>query len=135
MELEIDKSIEDVLVKIKELRAYIIPKSIPKKLKTIGVPIENTTSDEVKIGDVTFILSKTAIPGFEEINESFPDRLSELNSTKRSLLDADLIKRYNGGLVLTELFIDPKTKKGKWVLNWKNAKGFNYVERVVTIKI
>ncbi|XZF13600.1 hypothetical protein ACTHGU_17605 [Chitinophagaceae bacterium MMS25-I14] len=93
-------------------------------IKTFNDHPENIEiPDDITYNNIIFSHIPTSIAGFDQVNPYF----GTADSNKRSFLEANLIRSYNGGL-----FYKLEGGKGKysWVIYPENAKKRNYVSAI-----
>jgi len=91
----------------------------------------HSTPDKLE-GSVTFINCQSQIEDLNQFNNYMSsNRNNERNETTKSFLDADLIRRYNGGRFLYKLYKDDD--KVLWEIRDVSSASGNYVEHVCSI--
>lgn len=78
-------------------------------------------------GNITYKTCPSTIPELQQFNVFMTDNIS--NQNEKSILDAEVIKLYNGGHYSTGVSTDGSLK-----IEQKNSLGFDYNERIGTIK-
>ena len=89
--------------------------------------IKQLKSFSIIEGDLTYKTCPSTIPELVEFNKYLPDKAT--NQNERSILDAEIIKLYNGGHYITGISDD-----GQLSIDQKNSLGFDYNERIGKIK-
>lgn len=108
-------------------------KKIPEKVKTAvaqfnkifkGVKILKSQSQQE--GLITYKTCPSTISEFSAFNKYMPDTAA--SDSEKSILDAELIKLYNGGHYITGV-----TRNNTLQINQSNSLGFDYNERIGNI--
>lgn len=137
------KNIDWLVKRLSEEKCSQLINSITNKMKNFYSINKNALKQFEKIdqmegnnnSEVKFINCETDIAEMSTLNEYMDKtRNNEKSDNVKSVLDADLIKRYNGGRYLYDVSISTNNKP-EWTLNRLNdyQKPFNYVERVCAI--
>ncbi|ANH82690.1 hypothetical protein A8C56_18430 [Niabella ginsenosidivorans] len=109
-------------------------KKIPEKVKAavaqfnkIFKGVKTLQSFSQQEGLITYKTCPSTISEFSAFSSYLPDTAS--GDSEKSILDAELIKLYNGGHYITGV-----TSKGALQINRLNSLGFNYNERIGNVK-
>ncbi len=135
----IDLGIEKVKSKVNDMK-----NSIPNRVEKFNkenAPLDGSKhkTDDKKEGGITFINCQSEIGDLVILNDYMDtsrnkDREDGDKGLVKSLLDADLIKRYNGTRFLNELKVG-ENDKVYWEIDDYTKQSGNYVEKVCSIKI
>lgn len=87
-------------------------------------PLNFEKASDVTYGNITLGHVKTTLPRLDQFNVYFDDN----TGSKKSFLDATVIRLFNGGQFYTLQKV--KNNKYKWVINDTNNKDRNYVKDV-----
>lgn len=96
-------------------------------LKKLLKNVKTLKSYSIKEGDINYTTCKSKIPELQQFNQFLTD--SGLGTNDKSILDAEVIKLYNGGHYITGV-----SENGSLTINQKNSLDFNYNERIGKIK-
>src|SRR5690606_20708187 len=87
-------------------------------------PLNFEKASDVTYGNITLGHVKTTLPRLDQFNVYFDDN----TGSKKSFLDATVIRLFNGGQFYKLQKV--KNNKYKWVINDTNNKDRNYVKDV-----
>jgi len=113
---------ENIAVKMK----MKLPEKIATAVSHIRHLLKNTKqlkSYSIEEGNLTYKTCPSSIPELQQFTGHLPDESK--NQNEKSILDAEIIKLYNGGH-----YIIGVSKDGILSLDRKNSLGFNYNERI-----
>lgn len=117
---------ENIAVKME----FKLPEKIKIAINHLDRLFKNTKklkSFSIKEGDLTYKASPSSVPELQKFNTFLPDKLT--NQNEKSILDAEIIKLYNGGHYIIDI-----SKDGTLSIKQKNNLDFNYNERIGKIK-
>lgn len=103
-----------------------LPEKIQTAVNHIRRLLKNTKqlkSYSIEEGSITYKTCPSSVPELQQFNGYLPD--TSTNQNEKSILDAEIIKLYNGGHYIVGV-----SKDGTLSLKRENSLGFNYNERI-----
>ncbi|MBO6183768.1 MAG: hypothetical protein J6O88_03615 [Chryseobacterium sp.] len=103
-----------------------LPEKIAAAVNHIRRLLKNTKqlkSYSIEEGNLTYKTCPSSVPELQQFSGYLPD--TSTNQNEKSILDAEIIKLYNGGHYIVGI-----SKDGILSTERKNSLGFNYNERI-----
>lgn len=122
----IDKGKETIDIKVNEAAASLRNTAQIIERYTNGDITKIVGAADQEEGNITFSHHKSEIEVFSDINAYLPEK--SLETTTKSFIDADLIRRYNGGVYY--LFNRTQNQTITCKINITNKSGHNYVASI-----
>lgn len=109
---------------------FKLPEKIKNAVNHLLRLLKNTKqlkSFSIKEGDLTYKTCPSSVPELQQFDSYLPDKST--NQNEKSILDAEIIKLYNGGHYIVNI-----SKDGILSIAQKNNLNFNYNARIGKIK-